>query len=62
MKLTRNEAVMTLLDLKDLCQEVWDAHRDPDDAEYNECEHSECAWCQHTKENVRKLSDYLLDR
>jgi hypothetical protein len=26
-------------------REVWDAHRDPDDNDYNECEKQRCAWC-----------------
>lgn len=41
--------------LSDLCEEVWLSHRDKDDAEYNECEKDECAWCEETKRHIAAL-------
>jgi hypothetical protein len=41
--------------LRELIEEVWTSHRDPNDASYNECEKAECAWCEDTRKALDAL-------
>jgi hypothetical protein len=42
--------------LRELIEEVWTSHRDPKDANYNECEKAECAWCEDTRKALDVIS------
>jgi hypothetical protein len=41
--------------LKELCKEVWDSHKNPTDEAYNECEIDECLWCSESKAAITAL-------
>lgn len=41
--------------LIDFVEERRSIHRDPDSADYNDCDKAECAWCQDTGEAIAAL-------
>ena len=44
----------TLRKARPLLQDIMDAHCDPEDGEYHECDTDPCAWCTEAKELVEK--------
>lgn len=44
-----------LASLRLLIEEVWRAHRNPDEPDYSGCETSECMWCDETRKCLAVL-------